>query len=95
MDFEKYGREKRAKCPPDHLKLPTRAKVLWRFEAPFGGHVREFFRTLFLLLFTSHLSLELNVWKIHATQVLKSQYPEQSKLNNALIVAKTKWNVSL
>jgi hypothetical protein len=28
VDFEKYDCEKRAKCPPDILKLPTRATFL-------------------------------------------------------------------
>jgi len=30
VDFEKYDREKRDECPPDLLKLPTRAKFLRR-----------------------------------------------------------------
>jgi hypothetical protein len=41
VDFEKYDCEKRAKCPPDILKLPTRATFLLAWWGSRGSHVHE------------------------------------------------------
>jgi hypothetical protein len=57
VDFEKYDCEKRAKCPPDILKLPTRATFLMlEYGYPSSsGHFQEEFSV------TSHVTFAIPI----------------------------------